>query len=477
MKTRRILAITVCCFTVLFQTAQADEGYVLQDDVRAWRSVNEQAIVDDFVALLSIPNVASDTVNIRRNADHLVSQFEARGFDTKLLESAGPPAVFAQRNTPGAERTILIYIHYDGQPASAADWASDPWTPVMRTGLVEEGGEEVPIAAPFDPQWRLFGRSTGDDKAPVIALLSAIDALEALGQSPGVNLKVFLEGEEEAGSPHLKEVLAENRELLQADLWLFCDGPMHQSRRMQLVYGVRGTYGFDVTLHGPARPLHSGHYGNWAPNPIVELMALLRSMRDEAGRILVDGYHDEVIAPSLTELAAIEAAPSVDALLRDQLAIAAPETDERVELAIMRPAMNMRGIRSGDVGENARNAIQVSATASVGLRLVPAQTPAYLRKVIEAHIRKQGYHIQYSPPTSEERKNHAKNCPAHLARPRLPGLSRIHGPADRTGGCANPGRPARRPAHSVTHHGRQPAHLPDRRRNRGAGSDPAGRQP
>jgi acetylornithine deacetylase/succinyl-diaminopimelate desuccinylase-like protein len=367
-----------------------------------------QVIVDDFVELLSIPNVASDSVNIRRNAEHLSAMFQARNFETRLLESAGPPAVFAQRNSPGAERTILVYIHYDGQPANAADWASDPWTPVMRTGMVEEGAQEVPISAPFNPEWRLFGRSTGDDKAPVIALLAAIDALDSLGQPLNVNLKVFLEGEEEAGSPHLQEVLAENHDLLQADLWLFCDGPMHQSRRLQLVYGVRGTFGFDVTVHAAERPLHSGHYGNWAPNPIVELMALLRSMRDESGNILIEGYTDEVVSPSVTEMNAIQNAPSVDDLLKEQLAIARAETDERVEMAIMRPAINMRGIRSGDVGEDARNAIQVSATASVGLRLVPAQTPAYLREVIETHIRGQGYHIMYEPPGPEDRRQHAK---------------------------------------------------------------------
>jgi acetylornithine deacetylase/succinyl-diaminopimelate desuccinylase-like protein len=417
MNTSRLLLLLICVSVLIPSYANSNDGGTLQADVRDWREVNEQSIVDGFVELLSIPNVAADTVNIQRNADYLVRLFDSRGFSTRLLTSDGPPAVFAEKKTPGADRTVLIYIHYDGQPANAADWASDPWVPVMRTGLVEDGGEEVPISAPFDPEWRLFGRSTGDDKAPVIALLAAIDALESLDQSPGVNLKVFLEGEEEAGSPHLQEVLAENRDLLQADLWLFCDGPMHQSRRLQLVYGVRGTFGVDVTVYGASRPLHSGHYGNWAPNPIVELMALLRSMRDEAGNILVAGYSDEVTPPSEAELAAIRSAPLVDDLLLEQLAIGAPETNERVEMAIMRPAINLRGIRSGDVGDEARNAIQVSATASVGLRLVPKQTPNHVRQAIEAHIREQGYHIVYAAPDADERREHAKivelNWPDH----------------------------------------------------------------
>lgn len=412
MKLARLspFALLICLLLPSPLPAQEVQGHV-----RAWREANEQHIVDDFVELLSIPNVASDSMNIDRNVDLLVQSFEARGFETRLLTSDGPPAVYAERAVEGTERTVLIYIHYDGQPANAADWASDPWTPVMRTAMVEDGGEEVPIRAPFDPEWRLFGRSAGDDKAPAIALLSAIDAIESIGRAPGINLKVFLEGEEEQGSPHLQQVLAENSELLQADLWLFCDGPRHQSRRLQLVYGVRGTYGFDVTVHGAVRPLHSGHYGNWAPNPIVELMALLLSMRDVHGNILVDGYMDEVTPLTDTELQAIENAPPVDELLLGQLGVGAPETSDRVEMAIMRPAINMRGIRSGDVGAQARNAIQVSATASVGLRLVPAQTRAHLREVIEAHIGKQGYHIVYAPPGAEERREYGRIAELHWA--------------------------------------------------------------
>jgi len=408
MSSFRLLILLIGAFCMLPRPAPGAETDSRQDEVRAWREANEQAIVDQFVELLSIPNVAGDTANIQRNVDHLVERFESRGFSTRLLTSEGPPVIYAERSADGAEKTLLIYIHYDGQPANAADWASDPWTPVLRTALVEEGGELVPVNAPFDPEWRLFARSAGDDKAPVIALLSAIDALNAIGQPLSVNLKVFLEGEEEAGSPHLQEVLAENRDLLQADLWLFCDGPMHQSRRLQLVYGVRGTFGFNVTVFGAARPLHSGHYGNWAPNPIMELMALLLSMRDQAGNILVDGYHDEVRPPSEVELSAIDNAPGVDELLLGQLGLAQPETDERVELAILRPAMNIRGIRSGDVGDQARNAIQTSASASVGLRLVPDQTREHLREVIEAHIRRQGYLITYAPPTTEERREYTR---------------------------------------------------------------------
>ena len=399
----RVICLALLAWPLL---ATADPTDVA-DQVRAWRQAHEQRIVDDFVKLLVLPNVASDQVNIRKNADYIRGLFEQRGFRVRLLEAGdSPPAVFAERETPGADTTLMIYVHYDGQPVNAADWASDPWTPVMRDAPVELGGRDVAMQAPFDPEWRLFARSAGDDKAPIAALTAALDALADSGRRLSVNLKLFFEGEEEAGSPHLREMLDSHRELLDADLWLFCDGPVHQSRRWQLNYGVRGSFGFDLTVFGPNRPLHSGHYGNWAPNPIVRLNELLATMRDGEGRILVDGYHDQVVPPSALERAAIDAAPLVDTGLIEQLGIGRPETDERVEMAVMRPAMNLRGIRSGDVGEQARNSIQTSATASVGLRLVPAQTPDHLRHMIERHIRAQGYLVLHGEPSAEQRAAH-----------------------------------------------------------------------
>ena len=372
-----------------------------------WRQLHEQQIVDRFAELLSIPNVAVDKPNIRRNADHISNMLKSAGMQVELLELEGSnPVVFAERNTPGATRTVMIYVHYDGQPVNPDNWASDPWTPVMRTDMVEKGGRLVPIKAPFDPDWRIFGRAAGDDKAPVVALQSALLALADAGIEPTVNLKVFMEGEEEAGSPNLRRMLETHKDKLAADLWLFCDGPAHQSRRWQLVYGVRGTYGFNLTVYGPNRPLHSGHYGNWAPNPIMLLTDLISSMRDVNGNVLVDGFYEQVRPLSVAEQAAIAASPQMDKLLAADMGIGLPETDERIELTITRPAMNLRGIRGGDVGKKARNAIQPSASASIGLRLVPDQTPEYLRGMVEKHIEAQGFHIIREEPTAEQRLNH-----------------------------------------------------------------------
>ncbi len=165
MITRALLNMLLCLSCSAYVNADQTSEQVSQ-----WRRDHEQQIVDQFAELLSIPNVASDEANIRRNARHISQLLKDAGMSVELLELEGSnPVVFAERKVPGATRTILIYVHYDGQPVNPDNWASGPWTPVMRTDMVENGGKQVPMKAPFDPDWRIFARSAGDDKAPIIA--------------------------------------------------------------------------------------------------------------------------------------------------------------------------------------------------------------------------------------------------------------------------------------------------------------------
>ena len=181
--------------------------------VSQWRQSHEQQIVDQFAELLSIPNVAADKTNIRKNADHIAQLMTDAGMSVELLELEGSnPVIFAEKTIPGATKTLMIYIHYDGQPVNPDNWVSDPWQAVMRTDMVEKGGTPVPMTAPFDPDWRIFARSAGDDKAPIIALRSALLAMKDSGIEPTVNLKVFMEGEEEAGSPNLRRRLETHKD-------------------------------------------------------------------------------------------------------------------------------------------------------------------------------------------------------------------------------------------------------------------------
>jgi acetylornithine deacetylase/succinyl-diaminopimelate desuccinylase-like protein len=395
----------------LAPAAPAQDGERVRAAVRAYQQAHDVEILQELSALLAIPNLASDSVNIRRNSRHLVTMLERRGVRARLLETPGaPPAVFGELTSPGATRTLVFYAHYDGQPVDTTQWASPPWSPTLRTGAIDKGGTVIPF--PSQPgslqgEWRIYGRSASDDKSPIVAFLAALDALRSGGITPSVNLKFYFEGEEEAGSDHLREALTRHRDMLNADLWIFGDGPVHQSRRQQVSFGVRGVVGVELTAYGPGRALHSGHYGNWAPNPLVTISHLIAGMRDRDGRILIDGFSDDVRPATRAELDAIAAAPAADSALRAELLLARTEANNaRLMERIMLPALNVRGIQGGGVERLAANAVPPIARASIDFRLVPQQQPARVRDLVEAHVRKQGFHILSRDPTEAERRSH-----------------------------------------------------------------------
>jgi len=380
--------------------------------VRDYRSANEIRIVNDFRELLALPNIADDLDDMARNAEWISAYLARRGFTSKTVNASGAPYIIAERTSPGAEKTILIYAHFDGQPVAVDDWASAPFEPVLRDNMVEAGGAIVPwpqAGQTFDPEWRIFSRSAGDDKAPIIALMAAFDALDDAGISPSVNVKLILDGEEEAGSPSLEQILSQYSGMLDADLMLFCDGPMHQSRRRQLVFGVRGSMTVELTTYGATRPLHSGHYGNWAPNPTDDLIRLLNTLKDEEGGIIVPHYHDEVRPPTDAEIAAIDAMPRVDDILRKELSLGRTEgVEARLELLMLEPAIVIKGLQGGGVGSQASNVIRPSATASLNVRLVPDQTPEIVLAHLENHFRSLGFHLVTEDPTPETLASHER---------------------------------------------------------------------
>jgi acetylornithine deacetylase/succinyl-diaminopimelate desuccinylase-like protein len=392
-------------------SAQTPSG--LRHRVDAYRAAHEPEILREFAALLSIPNNAGDTAHIHKNAEYISAMLRKRGLETRLLEVAGaPPIVYAERAVPGAKHTLIFYAHYDGQLVDAAHWATPPWQPVLRDGPLEQGGKPVSLEslpAPVPGEWRIYARSAGDDKAPIQAFVTALDALQDAGIKPSINLKFFFEGEEEAGSPHLPQAIQEYAGLLRSDGWMICDGPVHQTRRMLVSFGARGVQDLEMTVYGPARPLHSGHYGNWAPNPALLLAQLLSSLRDDNAHIKIKGYYDDVRPVSAAERQAIREMPDDDAALRAELGLAWTEGQpDPLPLRIMQPALNVRGIQAGHVGTETQNAIPTQAVASLDFRLVPDQRPERVRTLVEDHIRGQGFYVVHSAPSLEERRAHAK---------------------------------------------------------------------
>ncbi|HEX8899277.1 MAG TPA: M20/M25/M40 family metallo-hydrolase, partial [Chthoniobacterales bacterium] len=384
------------------------EPAAVANQTRAWRIEHEKQILAEFAELLSIPNLASDAPNIQRNAEAIRALFEKRGLTAKLLKlEDAPPLIVADLAAPNTKRTIAFYAHYDGQPVDPAQWKSEPWKPVMR----DSAGHDIDWqnAESIDPEWRLFARSSGDDKAPIIAMLAALDSLRDQQVAPSVNLRFFFEGEEEAGSPHLAGYLKKFPEAARPDAWVFCDGPVHQSRRMELVFGARGTIGLDLTVYGPSKGLHDGHYGNWVPNPIVRLTHLIDSMRDENGRILIKGFYDNVRPPTAVEKEALAKIPNVEADLRREFQIADTEGNGKpLNELLMSPGLNLRGIEAGHVGAQASNTIPTEARASIDFRLVPDETPESIKPLVERHLTSQGYTIVRDTPDSAARLANAR---------------------------------------------------------------------
>ena len=413
-----ILWIAFVLFSALAQKQAPPAPAQVAREVRDYRMTNEDRIVRELSEFLSIPNIASDTPNIQKNAVHLVEMLEARGIETHLLPIAGRgPVVFGKLISPEAKRTVIFYAHYDGQPVDATAWTDGkPFEPALRDAAIEAGGKRIPFpassgqqGAAYSDDWRIYARSASDDKSPIVALLAALDALRAKKIPLAVNLKVIFEGEEEGGSTNLQRTLELHKNLLSADLLITADGPVHQSGRPLVFFGNRGDIGINVTLYGPVRALHSGHYGNWAPNPAMELSRLLASMKDADGRVLIEGYYDDVTPLGDVEKKALSEMPQNDADLQRELGIAKPEGGGKklVEL-LMQPSLNIRGLRSAYVGEQAQNVVPEKAEASLEARLVKGEDPKRKFEQIATFIAKQGFYVLDREPTLEERRAHAR---------------------------------------------------------------------
>ncbi len=385
---------------------------------RAYINQNKYDIVNEFVSFLSLPNVASDTANIKKNAAFIMDMMNKRGIQNIRLLTARtegvPPSVYGEVLVPGAVQTLIFYAHYDGQPVNPSQWASglDPFQPKLFSAAIDKEGHSIPFpsgSTGYNDEWRIYGRSASDDKAGVVAILNAYDALIKSGLRPTCNLKFFFEGEEEAGSPHLNEILEEHQSLLQSDLWIICDGPVHQSGKKQVVFGVRGDAHVYVTVYASKKPLHSGHYGNWAPNPAMMLAKLLASMKDETGRVTVRGFYDDVIFLTPLERKALQEVPSVDEQMKNELGINGIEMQGlTLSEAINQPSLNINGMQSGNVGRLSSNQIPTYATAVIDLRLVLGNDWRKQQKKVMDHIKSQGYFVTDHEPTDEERKNHEK---------------------------------------------------------------------
>jgi acetylornithine deacetylase/succinyl-diaminopimelate desuccinylase-like protein len=401
----RSLVLTIAC-GIACTAANADDALV--GKVRQWRREHEPVVVQQLSDFTAIPSMAENASGLETMANRLQLELSRRGFKTQLLQGGqGVPAVvFGQFDTPGATRTVVFYAHYDGQPVNRAEWESDPFSPVLRSGPDPKAAalEWTKLHPPFNPEWRLFGRAASDDKSSIVAFLQAFDALKALGRAHSVNIKVFWEGEEERGSPHLADLLRQNRALLSADLWLIGDGPMHQSRQHTLYFGARGSLDLKATIYGPLRPLHSGHYGNWVPNPAYQAAELVMDLRAPDGSVRVPGFDRDVRPLTAAERQAIEALPPVEPSLKREFGIAQGENNDGLTFSTMRPALNVVGLQAGGTAR----AIPATAEVALDFRLVPDQMPEHVRELVEKRLQDLGWTVLHAEPDEVTRSTRSK---------------------------------------------------------------------
>jgi acetylornithine deacetylase/succinyl-diaminopimelate desuccinylase-like protein len=374
-----------------------------------------RATFDEFKDLLSLANDAHYPEDIEKNVQWCEAAFPRRGFTTKRLPTATVPLLLAERrcSRPDAP-TVLAYLQLDGQPVDPSFWFQEsPWKAVLKKQMEGEGWVEIPwgsLSGELDPEWRIFARSASDAKGPVMMFLAAMDAMASLGEDLPYHLKVIMDFEEELGSPRLPEAVEKYRDELAADVLVIFDGPQHISNEPTLTFGARGIADVTLTVFGPTFPQHSGHYGNYCPNPALRLAQLLASMKDEDGRVTIPGFYDGIAfdEKTITEMAQV---PDDEQFIKSRLGIAATDkVGENYQEALQFPSLNIRGMASGWIGEEARTIIPATATAEIDVRLVMESDPERLIGLIRKHVEDQGYLVLDRQPTSRERLTHDKIC-------------------------------------------------------------------
>lgn len=376
-------------------------------------NISKQLIptINELKEFIAIPNDALDHADVMRNIFWLEKKFKKRGFNTAQLDTEGEPLFFAALPLKDNVPTLLFYMHFDGQAVDPSKWDQDnPYDLVLK----EKNGDGwntmdwSKLETEVNPSWRLFGRSVSDDKGPIVMFLNALDVLKKEEKEIPFNIKVILDSEEEKGSKPLPKAVKQYKSLLKADYLIISDGPVHSSEKPTLAYGCRGITTVTLTTYGPVKPQHSGHYGNYAPNPSFRMSHLLATMKDENGKVLIKGYYDGINLDEGAK-AILAAVPDDRAKIISDLGISAPETvGANYQEALQYPSLNIRGISSGWTGSKARTIVPDKTVAEIDIRLVPESDGETLKNLLKKHIENEGYYITEKDPTAQERAKYPK---------------------------------------------------------------------
>lgn len=366
-----------------------------------------------FYELLSLPNDAHNPADIEKNIQWCEANFSKRGFSLSRLSTKSLPLLLAERKSPNAQKTILIYLQLDGQPVSG-NWSQEsPWKPELKRKTNSGQWEIIPfntLQKSFDKDWRIFARSVSDAKGPVAMFLTALDFIEGSKMQTDFNIKVIMDFEEEIGSPALSAAVDIHREKLAADWLLIFDGPQHISNKPTLIYGARGIATIRLETFGPAANVHSGHYGNFIPNPAQAMAGLLAGIKNDKGVVLIRGFYDGIHISSKTKKILATVPDDDKQILRNFKVGFADRVASSYQESLQYPSLNIRGLSSGWVGKEVRTIIPSNAIAELDIRLVPASDPEKLIELIKNYITDKGFFITENEPTDAERLSNKKVC-------------------------------------------------------------------
>ncbi|MBE9490434.1 MAG: M20/M25/M40 family metallo-hydrolase [Bacteroidetes bacterium] len=360
----------------------------------------------------SLPNDAYNPEEIEPNVKWCEIAFAKRGFETQRLETETVPLLLATRNFPHAEKTVLVYLQVDGQPVDTTKWNQpDPYIPALKKKN-DTGDWEIidwnNLEGDINPDWRIFSRSASDARGPDMMFLKAMDIINDLNINPNYNLKVIMDFEEELGSPRLPKAVLDYKKDLEADMLVIFDGPRHLSNQPTLSYGARGIATISLEVFGPRTPLHSGNYGNYAPNPAVKLSQLLATMWQEDGRVAIPGWYDGITITDEVK-AILRQVPDDEKQIQKDFGIASTDNiGNNFQEAIQYPALGILGLEAAWVGNKTRTIIPATAIAEMNIRLVRETKGERMVKLLKDHIINQGYYLVDDKPTEEERMTHKK---------------------------------------------------------------------
>ena len=344
-------------------------------NTQAFISANRERFLAEVLDFLRIPSISADPAyagSVRNAAEWLASKLKEAGLDqVRLEETDGFPIVYGEKMVHPAAPTILVYGHYDVQPADPLDlWESPPFEPVIKNEVI-------------------YARGACDDKGQVFMHVKAFEAMLASGELT-CNVKFMIEGEEEVGSDHLGIFVEANKELLKADVILISDTAIIANDIPSIDVGLRGLSYMEVSVQGPNRDLHSGVYGGAVANPINILCQMIASMHDEFNHITIPGFYDGVVELSASDRAAMAQTPfDLDAYQKD-LGIQSVHGEKgysTIERASIRPTLDVNGIWGGYTGEGAKTVLPSMAYAKISMRLVPNQSSETITQLFTDHFK------------------------------------------------------------------------------------------